>query len=276
MSAKIKKLFKQVHKIPQVPEVVRILISQLNDPNVNLNDIASNVEKEQLIALKVLRLVNSASFGLPKKIASIEEAVVMLGMVKLRTLVIASGIVSSVSDINNFDIKQFWLDSFCTANYAKWLANEAKCDGDIAFTTGLISGLGSVLIHMGLAKESADIEKKIQDGHARPYIEKMRLGFTGQDVCAELCRIWKFSDDLILPVAQCGEPLIAEPVSKIACAVYVARFLSNCVKEKMTEEDILQSIPIEVTEQLGLSEAFFKKNLAEILAMESGLDGLLD
>ncbi len=276
MSAKMKKLFQQVHKIPQVPEVVRLLISQFNDPNIDLKAIAGNVEKEQVIALKVLRLVNSAAFGLPKKIASIEDAVVLLGMAKLRSLVIASGIVSSVSDIENFDVKQFWLDSFSTANYAKYLAAEVKCDENIAFTAGLISDLGRVLIHMGLAKESAEIEKRVNEGHARPYIEKMRIGFTGQDVCAELCRIWKFSDELTIPVEQCGEPLIAEPVSKLACVVYLARHLSHCLKLQMTEEDILSGIPVEVVAELGLPASFFNENLTELLAMESGLDGLLD
>ncbi len=68
MASKIKKLFTQVHKVPQVPEVIRILINQFNDPNVEMRDIARNVEKEPVISLKVLRLVNSAAYGLPKKL----------------------------------------------------------------------------------------------------------------------------------------------------------------------------------------------------------------
>ncbi len=275
MSAKMKKLFEQVHKVPQVPEVVRILISQFNDPNVNMKDISKNVEKEQVIALKVLRLVNSAYFGLPKKIATIEEAVVMLGMAKLRTLVIASGIVSSIPEIKDFDVKQFWLESFCTAVTAKWLANEAECDGDIAFTAGLISGLGSILIHLGRPKEALDIEKRVAEGHLRPFVENMRLGYTSQAVCAELCTLWKFSEELIIPVAQCGEPLKSAEVSKIACAIFVGKYLSTCRYQGKAPDEIMQSIPFDVTEKLDLSEVFFKEKLEEILALESGLDGLV-
>ena len=51
MSAKIKKLFAQVHKVPQVPEVIRILINQFNDPNIEMKDIVKNVEKEPVISL---------------------------------------------------------------------------------------------------------------------------------------------------------------------------------------------------------------------------------
>ena len=78
--------------------------------------------------MKVLRLVNSAHFGLSQKIGSIDDAVVMLGMSKLKTLVIASGIVNSVPDITNFDVNESWANSFRTVTYAKWLAEEIKLD----------------------------------------------------------------------------------------------------------------------------------------------------
>ena len=274
--SKINSLFEQLHKVPQIPEVVRILINQFYDPDSKIKDIAKNVEKEQIISLKVLRLVNSAYFNLPKKIDSIEEAVIMLGLNQLKILVIASGIVSAIPDIENFNIKQFWLDSFCTATYAKWLATKTHCDAEIAFTAGLISGLGTILIHLGQAKEAAEVELLIKEGHTRPFVEKMRLGYTNQDVTAELCRLWKFSDDLITPVAQCGEPLFASPVSKIACAVFIARYLSACKYSNMPEDDILHTLPVDIVEQLGLPDAFFKENLSKILALESGLDGLLN
>ena len=67
MKLQINQLFDQIHNIPQVPEVVRMLISQLNDPNTKFDDIAKNVEKEQVISLKILRLVNSAHFWSFKK-----------------------------------------------------------------------------------------------------------------------------------------------------------------------------------------------------------------
>ncbi|MCF6251483.1 MAG: HDOD domain-containing protein [Methylococcaceae bacterium] len=276
MASKIKKLFTQVHKVPQVPEVIRILINQFNDPNVEMRDIARNVEKEPVISLKVLRLVNSAAYGLPKKLGSIEEAVVMLGMTKLKTLVIASGIVSAMPEIEDFDIKQFWLDSFSTASYAKWLANETGNDADIAFTAGLISDLGRVLIRLGLAKEAKEIERRVSEGHSRAFVEKMRLSFTSQEVSAELCRLWKFSDALIIPVEQSAEPLQSDPVSKIACIVYIARFISSSKSSGMLPDDMLQAMPADATEQLGLAGDFFKQKLEDLLALESGLDGLLD
>ena len=275
MSSKIKALFGQIQNIPQIPEVIRVLISQFNDPDVDLKAIARNVEKEQLIALKVLRLVNSAYFGLPKKIDSIEEAVVLLGMVRLRSLIIASGIVSSIPVIEGFNIKLFWLDGFRTASYAKWLASKSACDEDIAFTAGLLNNLGTILIYLGQRDEAVKIEQLIAEGHERLFVEKMRLGFSSQDVSAELCGLWQFSEELIVPIAQCAEPLLADSVSKLACVLNIAKYLSACKQGCKDNDEILQGLSLDISSELGLSATFFDENIGEILGLESELEGML-
>jgi len=275
MKLEISKLFEQIHNIPQVPEVVRVLISQLNDPDANFNDIAKNIEKEQLISLKVLRLVNSAHFGLSKKIGSIDNAVSMLGMTKLKTLVIASGIVNSMPDIPNFDISTFWSDSFRTATYAKWLAEEAGLeDSDMIFTAGLINGLGTILLYLGDSKAANEIQQHVKAGENRYQYETKRLGFSSLDVCVELCTRWHFSDELTDTISQSEKPLATDKVSLPACVVYIARYISESKNSESSEEDRLVNFPAKEWLQLGFNEEDIEKRLPEILALESGLDGL--
>ena len=277
MPTQMNQLFDNIYKLPQIPEVVRTLINQLNDPHAEMLDIAKNVEKEQVIALKILRLVNSAHFGLSRKIGSIEEATILLGMNQLKTLVIASGIVSSVPKIENFDIKKFWNSGFRTAAYAKWIAEHAKLSGDIAYTAGLLGNLGNLLIHMGLPKEANEIDQHAKAGHvSRVELEKKCLGYTNQDVCAELCRRWKFADELIQAIQQSAEPTAHEQPSVIACVLKLAQFVSECVEKGMEPEAILSAIPITVAETIGLTEDFFSSHLAEMLALKSNLEGLAD
>ncbi|MBS3953883.1 MAG: HDOD domain-containing protein [Methylomicrobium sp.] len=267
-------LFDQIHKIPQVPEVVRTLIVQFNDPKVDFNAIAKNIEKEQMISLKVLRLVNSAHFGLSKKVGTIQDAIVMLGMNQLRTLVIASGIVNSIPKIENFNLANFWENSFRTATYAKGLAKELKIDADLAFTAGLISDLGDILIHMGAPREANEIDQHVKAGNTRSSIEMRRLGFTSEDVCAELCRRWHFSPELVDAVAYCGEPLKTENISQQACVVHIARYLSYCQQSGLSMDDVFRTFPSEVAAKIGLSETFMTENLPELLMLESGMESL--
>lgn len=277
MKLQINQLFGQIHNVPQVPEVVRILITQLADLNSKFDEIAKNVEKEQVISMKVLRLANSAHFGLSKKIASIEDAVVMLGMSKLKTLIIASGIVSSVPDIPNFDIKEFWANSFRTATYAKWLAEEIQLNNsDTVFTAGLVSGLGTILLYLGAPKAANEIDQHVKAGENRNEYEQKRLGFTNQEVSAELCSLWNFSDELVNTIAKSGEPLTADEISLSACVVYIARYISEFKNSELNADDKLALFPTKEWQQIGLTIDDIEKKLAEIITLESGLDGLID
>ncbi|MCQ8105059.1 HDOD domain-containing protein [Methylomonas sp. SURF-2] len=277
MPIQMNQLFDNIPKLPQIPEVVRTIINQLNDPQAEMLDIAKNVEKEQVISLKILRLVNSAHFGLSRKINSIDEATVMLGMNQLKTLVITSGIVCSMPKIENFDLRKFWNNCFRTAVYAKWLAEQSKLSGDIAYTAGLIGNLGNLLIHIGLPSEANEIDQHTRAGHSsRATFERNCLGFTNQDVCAELCRRWKFGDELIEAIQHSGEPLTYQQPSPIACCLHLAQFISDAVDKGRNEADILAALPLAIGEKIGLSEAFFDAKLAEITALKSNLEGLND
>ncbi|MCK5829972.1 MAG: HDOD domain-containing protein [Methylococcales bacterium] len=277
MKLQISKLFEQIHSVPQVPEVVRILISQLNDPNTVFNDISKNIEKEQMLSMKVLRLVNSAHFGLSQKVGSIDNAVSMLGMEKLKTLVIASGIVNSVPDIPNFDISTFWAESFCTATYAKWLAEEIKIgDSDMIFTAGLISGLGTILLHLGAPKAANEVQQHVNAGENRYEYEQKRLSFSSQEVSAELCNRWHFSEDLVNTVSQSGKPLLADKISLPACIVYIARYISESNHSEISEEKRLINFPNKEWQQLGLNTDDIAIKLSEIMEIKSGLEGLAD
>lgn len=277
MAVAMHQLFDQIHKVPQVPEIVRQLINQLSDPNTDMLDIAKNVEKEQVIALKVLRLVNSAHFGLSRKIASIDEAVMLLGMGQLKTLVIASGIVSAVPSIDNFDLKQFWNEIFRTAEHAKSFAAAADLEADIAYTAGLLSGLGNILIHLGLPKEANEIDQHVKAGTQRRLdIEKNRLGFTGLDACAELCRRWKFANTLVATLAEAGTPLAAAAPSKLACALHLALHVAQCAPTGLNIDNVLKAFPYKVADAIGLDESTIAELLPDLLNQQTNLTGLVD
>ncbi|WP_198244685.1 HDOD domain-containing protein [methane-oxidizing endosymbiont of Gigantopelta aegis] len=277
MKLTLEKLFDQIHKVPQIPEVVRELIAQVNNPDFDFMAVAKNVEKEQVIALKVLRLVNSAHFGLSRKIGSIDEAVVLLGMGQLKTLVIASGIVSSVSDIPGINIKEFWADSFLTATYAKWLAEQAGLENsETVYTAGLLSGLGTILIHLADPKAANEIDQHVKAGESRPEFERKRIGFTSEEACAALCERWKFAPELVDTVRQSGEPLAYDPVLPEACCVYLGRFITQAKRHGLSQDEMMANFPLDVWKKLGFSEEQLSEKLTELLTLESGLDGLAD
>lgn len=276
MPAKMNQLFEQIHKVPQVPEVVRTLINQLNDPKADLLVIAKNIEKEQMIALKVLRLVNSAHFGLSRKVSSIDEATLMIGMGALKTLVIASGIVGSVPAVDNLNIKQFWSNSFRSAACSKWFAQQAGLNTDIAYTAGLLSNLGNILIHLGEPSAANEINQHVKHGKLRIDMEKSRLGYTGQQVCAELCRRWKLADELVEAIEHSGEPLGSESPNSLACVLFLGNFISACQDQGRNADEMASIFPVEIAAPLGFNDDFISQKIGEVAAVQSELEGLVD
>ena len=273
----IRELLEQTDKLPNVPEVVRQLIQQLNNPAADYGEIAEKVAKDQTLSLKILRLVNSAHFGLSRKVSSIDEAVVMLGMVRLKTLVIASGIAGSVKAVEGLDLKAFWSESFRVAALAKWFAEkETSVDPDIAFTAGLIHNIGRLLLHLAQPMRAQAIQTLIEEsGCSRSQAEHERLGFTSPEAGQALLDMWSFPAELGCAVRQHKAPTSFEEPSALAAVINLACTVNAAKRNQTDAEALKETIAADVVELAGVAPDTLDQ-LEEALALESGLDGLAE
>jgi HD-like signal output (HDOD) protein len=271
----IRELLKQTDKLPNVPEVVRQLIQQLNNPAADYGEIAEKVSKDQTLSLKILRLVNSAHFGLRRKVSSIDEAVVMLGMVRLKTIVIASGIAGSVKAVEGLDLKKFWSESFQVAALSKWFAErDTDVDPDIAFTAGLIHNIGQLLLHLAQSTQAQEIQRLIEESsYNRSAAEIEILGFTSTEAGQALLDMWTFPAELGIAVLQHKEPTSFDEPSALAAVVNLACVVNSAVRNGDDVETLQANFPAAVATLAGIS-ADTTGELAEAFSLESGLDGL--
>lgn len=277
MQPALERLFSHIDDIPRVPEVVKTLLDQVNDPDIHFKAVASNIEKEQVLAIKVLRNANSAHFGLRKRVSSIQDALTVLGMQEVRKLVIVTGLADTLPHLPNIDLNDFWQDSFRTASYAKWIAEQAQLGhSEMIFTAGLIYDLGTILIHLGESGAASDITQAVYQGQDRLDSERKYLGFTSHEACAELCRQWQFPEELINTVEKSGEPMAYSQLSLSACAVHVARYVSQSSYSDEGEAVLLQTFPLQEWQKLGLDKNKILSSMATMSQLETGLDGLLD
>ncbi len=273
----IRDLLAQTDKLPNVPEVVRQLIQQLNNPAADYGEIAEKVAKDQTLSLKILRLVNSAHFGLKRKVSSIDEAVVMLGMVRLKTMVIASGIAGSVKAVEGLDLKKFWAESFRVAALAKWFAErDTEVDPDIAFTAGLIHNIGRLLLHLAQPMRAQAIQTLIDESKcSRSDAEMERLGFTSPEAGQALLDMWNFPAELGIAVRQQKSPTAFEEPSELSAVINLACVVNAAIRNENDLETLQAAFPADVAALAGVS-ADTTDALEEALTLESGLDGLID
>lgn len=273
----IRELLEQTSKLPNVPDVVKELIQQLNNPGAKYDEIAEKVGKDQTLSLKILRLVNSAHFGLSRKVSSIDEAVIMLGMARLKTMVIASGVVGSVKNVEGLDLKQFWSEAFFVATAARFFAEKSeKADADMAFTVGLIHNIGRLLLHISKPKLAQAIQTRVDEtGCSRSDAEMERLNFVTPQAGQALLDMWSFPAELGEAVLQHKKPIEFEDPSALAAVVNLACVINAARRNKTDIAELRDFFPMDVAEIAGLSSNILSE-LGEALALESGLDGLSD
>lgn len=206
----LESLFKSLHALPSIPKVAQDLILQFDSPKTSLDSVAKNIEKDPVIAAKILRLANSARFRGSRESSSIEDAAMRLGFDTLRTLVLSSAVTGAFKAGPNFDLKAFWHKSFKVAGICKLLTkhSEAAADAEIAFTCGVMHNIGELLIQTG----APEIAARINSGHGgagRVANETLQLGFGYPEVGAELAKRWQLPKVIQDAIAYQAQPLKA-------------------------------------------------------------------
>ncbi|WP_213881464.1 HDOD domain-containing protein [Pseudomonas sp. dw_358] len=188
----IEKLFAELHSLPSIPKVAQDLIQQFDNPSSSLESVARNIEKDPVIAAKILRLANSARFRGSRASLSIEDAALRLGFNTLRTLVLASAVTGAFKTDPSFDLKGFWLKSFQVAGIARSLARQTGVDAEIAFTCGVMHNIGELLIQTGAPQfaEQINAASTSRTAGGQAAHETLQLGFGYPEVGAELARRW--------------------------------------------------------------------------------------
>lgn len=135
--------------LPTLPTVALKVNEMLNDYNISVDELTRVLEKDQSIVLKLLKLVNSAFYGLKSKIKNIPHAVTLMGYNTLRNAVITVSVIDALkiqNEIDGFDMNQFWSHSIEVAVTAKYLSEKSRLHPpEEAFTLGLLHDIGKLV-----------------------------------------------------------------------------------------------------------------------------------
>lgn len=273
---KISNLFEQTHKLPNIPKIVQELIDTFNQEDVNIEEIADKIAMDPVLTAKVLRLANSAHYGVSKSIATTHDASVLLGLATLRTLVLASGITGAMQTPEGFDRKAFWRNNFAVAALAKWMAKYTNINPETAFTAGMLHSIGELLILLLLPSEAKKIESAVAAGGRLNEIEQSMLGFNYADVGTELTERWRFPEEIINGIAGHTAPLSQEALSPLAGLLNMAVYVHDCHKRGMGETDMLEDFPMDVAKAINMDTEKALEDLKQTEGIESGMDALLD
>jgi HD-like signal output (HDOD) protein len=272
----IKRLLDQPHKLPTVPAVTQKLIASFSDEDVAFKQIAEQISADPALSAKLLRLANSAYFHLSRTIGSVEEALQMLGFVMVRNLVLGNGLAAAFRNTKGLDLPQFWRYNLYAASAARWLAGKAGVNADLAFTVGLMHGIGQLQMHVAAPAEVLPLDQALHVLDAgRAALEKEKLGFHNCDVAAELAKLWNFPEPIVVAMRCVPEPLSLPEFSAAAACVHLGAWVARNAIQEPAPELVLSSFPGAVAQQLGVSLALLTDEMPPAAELSAGLDEML-
>ena len=190
-----------VEKMPAFPKSVQRILELTRDVNSTPKDLVDVIDKDPVVTVKVLKVVNSAYYSLPKQITSVGHAVVYLGFNTIKNLALSIAAIGMLPKDNasGFDIQQYLLHSLATAGLAKKLASKViDADPNDCFIAGLLHDFGKVVFAQFMPDEFRLALQKSQSANSSLHAALQEvIGADHVVVGAMLVEKWRFAPALI-------------------------------------------------------------------------------
>src|SRR5581483_5111183 len=217
-------------KLPSLPQCYRALTEAMEREDVRVDEIAAIVERDPAMSLKVLQLVNSAYFGLARRVTSLKEAVVYLGVELLRSLALGSQVFSSLDAdaLAACGLDRLQERSLLTATLARRFLRDTPLR-DEAFTAGLVHDIGRLVIAVCLRARCEQVVAIVRaSGRTFAAVERELLGVSHAEIGAYLLGVWGLPASIAEAVACHHHPSgVPHDALDLAGAVHVAAAIAS-------------------------------------------------
>ena len=268
------KIIQDLGQIPTMPTIAGKVMQIVNDPKSNADDVAKFISKDVALTSKVLRLANSAFYGIPRTISSVNSAIVILGFNTIRSLVLSASVIKifpAKPGMASFDRKAFWKHSFVAGMAARMLAAHLRrrklVDLEIAFSAGLLHDIGKLILEQFASQEYQQVMKlALEKGQPLFQVEKTMLGLTHAEVSGMLVDKWQMPIELKLPITSHHHPLEEREMPEMAALIHLANHLAHLAGSGCMQGEVFAPLVAECHGilNLGLDE---EKLMAELAVM---------
>ncbi|MFA7269659.1 MAG: HDOD domain-containing protein [Sterolibacterium sp.] len=202
-----KRLGSAVERMPPFPKSVQRVLELTRDINCRPKDLVEVIEKDPVITIKVLKVINSAYYGLTNKITSVNQTVIYLGANTLKNLALSFSTIGMLPNKNDagFDVHHYLVSSLVTAGLARLLGAKyapGETDPTDCYVAGLLHDFGKVVFALSMPEEFRQaLALSANDNLPLHKAEKAVIGADHTVVGAMLVKRWQFPDALVECIA---------------------------------------------------------------------------
>jgi HD-like signal output (HDOD) protein len=239
--------------LPAMSRTVSDLLAEMNKDDPSPKRVSDLISQDPSLTTRVLRLSNSAFFRVSRKIGSAEEAVAMLGMTHVRSLVMAAALGSSFKNVPGVNLPQFWRYSLRVADISKSLAGVLRQNESNAFTAGLIHAIGDLIMHIAMP----DLVGPLDMGTPpldlnRAQAEMSVFGYSYAQVGAGMAEKWQFPTNIVSALNNQISPFEGEAYDPLGGVLHLASWRARAEEIQLDSNGLVATFPDLVGLSLGL------------------------
>lgn len=261
------KILKKIDELPPLPQVVSRIHELIEDPDSEAKDIARVIETDQAIAARVLRIANSAYYGMRGKISSVQHASMVLGFTTLGEIVTIAGAKGSLEQKlpgYGYDTRDLWEHSLAVAFGAKIIAgmkNQALVSE--AYTAGLIHDVGKIILDPYVLEQKDEIESYMEN-EEKTFLdaENHFFSFNHAEIAFEICSNWSFPESINIAIKGHHNPSDSESTD-LSYILHLADHTARFIGIGYDDDDFLYELEQGTMDYLG----FKQQDMSDIVFM---------
>ena len=265
---KVERIMAQVKAFPGMPATSAKLLKMLKNSESSAAQIEEILKYDPGLTANILKLTNSAYFGIPSKVRSVKQAVILLGWKRLLQLVMTMCMSTVMKKpLPGYDLPhgELWRHSVAVSVAAELVVNALKIPGaDEVFTAALLHDIGKLILGAFVQEDLHQIQEMVAKGIAFEVAEYIVLGIDHARIGARVLEKWSFPSDLVNAVSWHHDPETCENHCTFSDIVHVANILGLMSGHGKGNKSAEVVVANQVAERLG-----FKPSDLEMLAEET-------
>ena len=221
-----------VNSLPTMPFLISEVSKMIDDPLTSAAKLGRIISKDQGMVSKILSVANSPLYGIPRRVSTIDFAIVILGFNHIKNIVVALSIMDAFRTITKggFRLEEYWVHSLMTATASKRISDDLGFNiGGEAFTAGLLHDLGIPIIYNFFKNEFDKIEEIIESLGGISIEDEIKiLGASHTFIGQHLINKWNLPEEISIVVLNHHNPSVVDDNLKtLSAIVHFADYITH-------------------------------------------------
>ena len=256
----IKKIVSQIDSLPSMPAIYSQIMEEMQSEDPSIKKVGDIIAQDASMTAKILQIVNSVFFGLSRKISSTQQAVMLLGLETIKSLVLSVKIFAEFSrkKFSWFNIEDLFNHSMSVSCYAQAIVKNEKLERDLisySLMAGILHDIGKLILATNFQQPYRQVLSEAQNSGLNVWdLEYQAFGTSHAEIGAYLMGLWNLDSQIIQAIAFHHRPAqsMARDVNLLT-AVHIGNALDHNGHREVEQESDLQ-FDDEYLDNLGVAD----------------------